>query len=565
MAGTGDSGGNGGNERTDVDVIVIGAGFAGLYLLHRLRKGGFTARVLEAGGGIGGTWYWNRYPGARCDVQSLEYSYGFDEDLEQEWEWTEKYATQAEILRYLDHVADRFDLHRDIRLDTRVVAATFDEATSTWTVETEAGARLRSRFVVAATGCLSAANVPDIPGRDTFAGDTYHTGRWPHEGVDFTGRRVAVIGTGSSAVQAIPLIAEQAADLTVFQRTATYAVPAHNEPLTAERIAEVKARYREVRALNRASLVGFGALLPSTTVPRPMAELTPDERQRELEERWQVGGLGFLGAFADALFNPEANEVAAEFVRAKIRSIVDDPEVAELLCPTQVIGCKRLCVDTGYYETYNRPNVHLVDISRDGIEAITPAGIRANGVDHEVDAIVFATGFDAMTGALARIRFTGAGGRTLTDAWAAGPRTYLGLGVPGFPNLFIVTGPGSPSVLTNMVTSIEQHVEWIADCLAWLRSRGHRRIEADEQAAAAWVDHVNGIASLTLWSTCNSWYLGANIPGKPRVFMPLPGLTAYVEKCDEVAASDYQGFVLDGAGSGARPAEPPRSVTPHGQ
>ncbi len=532
----------GGNE---LDVVVIGAGFAGLYMLHSLRKAGFTVRVLEAGSGIGGTWYWNRYPGARCDVQSLEYSYGFDEDLEQEWEWTEKYATQPEILAYLEHVAERFDLHRDIQLDTLVTAATFDEGTNSWTVETEAGDRLTSRFVVAATGCLSSANVPDIPGRDSFEGPTYHTGRWPHEGVDFTGQRVAVIGTGSSAVQAIPIIAEQAAELTVFQRTATYAVPAHNEPLDPELVTEVKARYREVRAANRLAMAGFGALSTLQPGGTSALEVGEDERERLLEERWQTGGLGFLGAFPDTLLSPEANEVVAEFVRAKIRSIVKDPDVAELLCPKQVIGCKRLCVDTGYYETFNRPNVRLVDISTSGIEAITPTGVRANGTDHEVDVIVFATGFDAMTGALTRIRFEGAGGRTLADAWSEGPKTYLGIGVAGLPNLFLITGPGSPSVLTNMVTSIEQHVEWITDCLTYLRAGGHERIEADPAAVEQWVAHVNGIAGFTLFPTCNSWYLGANIPGKPRVFMPLPGLGPYVAQCDAVAANGYEGFLID--------------------
>ncbi len=535
-------GGSGGDAR--FDVIVIGAGFAGLYQLHRLRQAGFSVRVLEAGGGVGGTWYWNRYPGARCDVQSLEYSFGFDEDLEQEWEWSEKYATQGEILRYLDHVADRFDLRRDIQFDTRVVAATFDERDDTWTVRTEAGEQLTARYVVAATGCLSSANVPDIPGRDSFLGATYHTGRWPHEGVDFTGLRVAVIGTGSSAVQSIPLIAEQASHLTVFQRTATYAVPAWNEPLDPERQAEVKRRYREVRAWNRASFTGFGALSVSDAPVRPMAEVPPEERIRLLDERWARGGLGFLGAFADTLANPDTNAFVAEYIRDKIREIVHDPEVAELLCPDQVVGCKRLCVDSGYYETFNRPNVRLVDIRPHGIEEITPTGLRAAGEHHEVDAIVFATGFDAMTGALSRIDIRGVGGHPLAEAWSAGPVTYLGLGVPGFPNLFLVTGPGSPSVLTNMVTSIEQHVEWITECVTRLREAGQRRIEADPDAADQWVAYVNGVASHTLFPSCNSWYLGANVPGKPRVFMPLPGFSAYAERCTQIATEGYPGFQL---------------------
>jgi cation diffusion facilitator CzcD-associated flavoprotein CzcO len=474
--------GEAGTAPLDADVVVVGAGFAGLYMLHRLRQAGFTALVLEAGGGVGGTWYWNRYPGARCDVPSLEYSYGFDEGLQQDWEWTERYASQPEILRYLEHVADRFDLRRDIRLDTRVTAADFDEAAATWTVTTEAGERLTARSVVAATGCLSAANMPDIPGRDTFRGPTYHTGRWPHEGVDFTGLRVAVIGTGSSAVQSIPIIAEQAERLTVFQRTATYSVPAHNGPLAPDHQTEVKARYGQVRAANRQAMAGFGALSTLGPPQHAMADVDDGERTNLLDARWEEGGLGFVAVFSDTLGNPEANEVAAEYVRDKIREIVHDPDVADLLSPTQVIGCKRLCVDTGYYQTFNRPDVRLVDISAGRIEAITPTGIRANGEDHDVDAIVFATGFDAMTGALARIRFEGVGGRTLTEAWSEGPKTYLGLAVAGFPNLFLVTGPGSPSVLTNMVTSIEQHVEWITACLEHLRAGGHERIEAEAGA-----------------------------------------------------------------------------------
>ncbi|MGY6501147.1 MAG: flavin-containing monooxygenase [Acidimicrobiales bacterium] len=547
-----------GDGEPPLDVVVIGAGFAGLYLLHRLRTAGFRVQVLEAGGGVGGTWYWNRYPGARCDVPSLEYSFGFDPDLEQEWEWSELYATQPEILRYLDHVADRFDLRGDIRLDTRVTAATFSEERATWTVESEGGEQLESRFLVAATGCLSSANLPDIPGRDSFAGATHHTGRWPHEGVDVSGQRVAVIGTGSSAVQSIPLLADQATHLTVFQRTPTYAVPAHNSPLDPAHQADVKDRYRDVRATNRRTMTGYGALSPLAPPDRAAGEVDPDERTRILEERWQAGGLGFLGAFTDTIIDADANQLVADFVRDKIRQVVDDPAVAELLTPDQVIGCKRLCVDTGYYETFNRPNVDLVDISSTGIEAITSRGVRVDGVEHEVDTIVFATGFDAMTGALAKIRFRGVGGRTLDDAWSEGPRTYLGLGVPGFPNLFLVTGPGSPSVLTNMVTSIEQHVEWIGDCLEHLRRNDEIWIDATPAAADAWVDHVNAIAGFTLFPTCNSWYLGANIPGKPRVFMPLPGFPAYAERCAEVAAHGYEGFVTSAV------APPRRDVAAQG-
>jgi cyclohexanone monooxygenase len=533
---------NGNTTARDVDVVVVGAGFAGLYMLHRLRGFGFGCQVFEAGSGVGGTWYWNRYPGARCDIESLEYSYGFDEDLQQEWRWTERYATQPEILAYLNHVADRFDLRKDIQLDTRVTEAAFDDATGRWSVRTDCGDEVSTQYLIMATGCLSSANIPDFEGLDSFEGETYHTGRWPHEGVDFTGQRVGVIGTGSSAVQSIPLIAQQAADLTVFQRTATYAVPAHNRMLEPDEVAEVKAQYAKLREANRQSMVAFGSRLPGNEDFATMAP--PDERAERFEQRWQVGGLQFLGAFADLLILPEANEMAAEFVREKIRSTVKDPEVAELLTPRTVIGCKRLCVDTGYYETFNRPNVHLVDVSEHAIERLTPKGLVTNGVEYEFDSIVFATGFDAMTGALLAIDIKGKDGTTLRDAWEAGPRTYLGLGTVGFPNFFTVSGPGSPSVLTNMVTSIEQHVEWISGCLAYLRDYGYKTIEPTLGAQDAWVEHVNMIADFTLYPRCNSWYLGANVPGKPRVFMPLIGFAPYAERCDEVAANGYEGFAL---------------------
>jgi cyclohexanone monooxygenase len=529
-------------DRPQVDVAIVGAGFAGLYMLHTTRRLGLSGVVVEAGGDVGGTWYWNRYPGARCDVESMEYSYGFDDDLQQEWEWTERYAPQPEILDYARHVADRFDLRRDIRFDTRVTAATYDDATATWVVSTDRGEPVTARFVVMATGCLSSANIPAIEGADTFAGATFHTGRWPHEGVDFTGQRVGVIGTGSSAVQSIPIIAEQAARLTVFQRTATYAVPAWNRPLDPVEQKEIKADYAGLRAANRQMSAAFGARQPRNDTTA--LEATEEERAAEFERRWQVGGLGFLGAFTDLLLDPAANETARAFVIGKLREIVEDPEVAAMLTPDQVIGCKRLCVDSGYWATFNRPNVRLVDLRATPIEAITPDGIRTTGGHHELDAIVYATGFDAMTGALARIDIRGRDGVTLADAWSAGPRTYLGLSVAGFPNLFTITGPGSPSVLTNMMESIQQHVDWIAGCIEHLRETGHRTIEATPEAQDAWVDYVNSVASFTLFPTCNSWYLGANVPGKTRVFMPLPGFPTYVEQCDDVVAHGYRGFAL---------------------
>jgi cation diffusion facilitator CzcD-associated flavoprotein CzcO len=533
---------NAGSEAARFDAVIVGAGFAGMYMLHRLRGLGLMARAYEAAGDVGGTWYWNRYPGARCDVESMEYSYGFSEELQQEWEWSERYAPQPEILRYAKHVADRFGLREDIQFDTKVTSATFDDTAGRWLVQTDRGDDVSAQFLIMATGCLSSTNVPDFEGKDSFLGETYHTGRWPHEGVDFTGERVGVIGTGSSAIQSIPIIAERAAELTVFQRTATYAVPAHNGPLDPEEQRAIKADYVGLRERNSQSMVAFGSRTPGNEAFATMID--EDERERVFEERWQHGGLQFLGAFGDLLIDPNANDLAAAFVRRKIRETVQDPEVAELLSPRTVIGCKRLCVDTGYYATFNRPNVTLVDVSDAPIEAITPTGIRTGGVEYELDCIVFATGFDAMTGALLGMDIEGRRGETLRDAWAEGPKTYLGLQVAGFPNLFTITGPGSPSVLTNMVASIEQHVEFITDCLDYMRRRGLSRIEATEQAQEGWVEHVNMIASLTVYPTCNSWYLGANVPGKPRVFMPLIGFPPYVERCAAVAANDYEGFAL---------------------
>jgi cyclohexanone monooxygenase len=527
-------------KTTDLDAVIVGAGFAGICMLHRLRGLGLTARVFEAGSGVGGTWFWNRYPGARCDVESMEYSYQFCPELQQEWEWTERYASQPEILRYLDHVADRFDLRRDIQLNTRVAAATFDEAAGRWHVTTHDGGRVSARFCIMATGCLSSTNVPAVPGRESFAGRTFHTGRWPHERVDFTGQRVAVIGTGSSAIQAIPHIAAEAAHLFVFQRTPNYSIPAQNHPLPAEVQRRVKAEYPEIRA--RAGQMPFG--FDTRPNEKSALEVSEEERRAEYEARWAKGGLPFMSSFADILYSREANDTAAEFIRGKIRGLVRDPKVAEMLAPTSVVGCKRLCSDTEYYETFNRPNVTLVDLRRTPIEEILPHGLRTTEREYALDSLVFATGFDAMTGALTRIDIRGVGGTTLADKWAEGPRTYLGVATAGFPNLFIITGPGSPSVLSNMVPSIEQHANWIAACIAYLRQHGHARIEPTAAAEDEWVAHVNEVANGTLYPSCNSWYLGANIPGKPRVFMPYLGFPAYVEKCTDVVAKGYEGFAL---------------------
>jgi cation diffusion facilitator CzcD-associated flavoprotein CzcO len=527
----------------EVDVVIVGAGFAGLYMLHRLRGLGFSARVFEAATGVGGTWYWNRYPGARCDVESLEYSYTFSEELDREWRWTERYASQPEILRYLNHVADRFDLRRDIQFETTVTAAVFAEAQNVWNVETSRGERVQAKFCIMATGCLSSAKKPDFKGLEDFAGKWYQTSHWPHEGVDFSGQRVAVIGTGSSAIQAIPIIAEQAAHLFVFQRTPNYSVPARNGPITPEVMDDWnlnRARYRQ-----RARASAF-PILSIDMADRSALATLPEERERAYEERWQRGGVCLAGAFSDLIVNQEANDTAAEFVRAKIRETARDPAVAEKLAPKDYpFGTKRLCVDTGYYATFNRENVSLIDLRCTPIEAVTPQGLRTSDASFELDSIVFATGFDAMTGALTKIDIRGNGGAALKEKWSSGPRTFLGIMTAGFPNLFTITGPGSPSVLSNMVVAIEQHADWIASCLTYLRERQLVKIEATEQAENEWVAHVNEVANATLYPRANSWYVGANVPGKPRVFMPyIGGFGSYSEKCDEVAEKGYAGFAL---------------------
>ena len=538
------------------DIVIVGAGFAGLYMLHRLRELGFSAQVFEAGSGVGGTWYWNRYPGARCDVESLEYSYSFSEELRKEWRWTERYASQPEILRYLNHVADRFDLRRDIRFDTKVVSASFDEQQARWIVTTDSGLRVSAKFCVMATGCLSTAKVPDYPGLERFEGKWYHTGHWPQEGVDFTGQTVAVIGTGSSGIQSIPIIARQASRLYVFQRTPNFSMPAQNGPIPQEVILDWNQngpKYREI-----AKTTPFGFLVQAGGQKKSALEVSAESRQRIYEEGWQAGGFGPLAAFNDLVVNRQSNETAAEFVRNKIREIVRDPNVAEKLAPKDhPIGTKRPCIDSGYFDTYNRDNVTLIDVRETPIQEITPDGPRTTDRRFSVDSIVFATGFDAMTGALNGIAIRGRDGQFLKEKWTAGPRSYLGLMVAGFPNLFTITGPGSPSVLSNMAIAIEQHVDWIADCLVHLRSRHIRMMEATTEAETAWVNHVNEVADLTLYPLANSWYVGANIPGKPRVFMPyIGGLPAYCRKCSEVAANSYEGFTLTAAMTTSAVANP---------
>ncbi|GAB3697053.1 NAD(P)/FAD-dependent oxidoreductase [Nocardiopsis oceani] len=524
-----------------MDAVVIGAGFGGMYALHRLRdRLGLNAHAFEAGAGVGGTWYWNRYPGARCDAESVYYSYSFDEDLQQEWVWSERYAAQPELLAYADHVADRLDLRRSITFGTRVTEAHYDEDRCLWLLATDTGQRFRTRYLITAVGCLSAAQAPHLEGLGDFRGEVHHTARWPHEGVELTGRRVAVVGTGSSGIQAVPEIARHAEHLTVFQRTPHFAVPARNRPLSEAEFDGVRARYPELRAQARDTAAGMVVAPP----PGPAADLTGAQRTAELDRRWREGGLGFLNAFEDLLTEGSANEAAAEYVRERIRATVHDPGTAALVAPADYpIGTKRICLDSGYYETLNRDNVSVVSVRDTPIERVTPTGVRVGGTDHEFDVIVLATGFDAMTGPYTRIDLRGIGGRTIGQAWRSGPRTYLGVAVSGFPNLFTVTGPGSPSVLTNMVASIEQHVEWITNYIAHLERSGIAAAEAEEEAQEAWVEHVAEIASYTLYPRAGSWYMGANVDGKPRVFMPYAGgLDLYRQQCDQIAAEGYRGF-----------------------
>ena len=529
----------------EVDVIVVGAGFAGLYMLHRLRQLGFNTRVMEAASDVGGTWYWNRYPGARCDIVTIDYSYSFDPELEKAWTWSEKYATQPEILRYAQFVADRYDLRRDIDFNTRVEAAHWDDATQRWRLRTASGEQIACRFYVMATGCLSAPKTPDVPGVGRFKGEIYNTSRWPHHGVDFSGKRVAVIGTGSSGIQSIPMIAQQAKQLTVFQRTPNFSIPAGNGAVRPEQLAPLQAdrtAYRKAAKWSRA-----GVPIEPTQI---MGRFSPPQVHRErFEAAWQEGALvPILNVFADQAIAPQANDIISEMIRDKIRGIVNDAATAALLCPQDhYFGTKRPCLDSNYYATFNLPHVRLVDLRSNPIESITEGGIALQNESMLFDAIVFATGFDAMTGALVAVDITGRDNATLKQKWAHGPATYLGLMTTSFPNFFTITGPGSPSVLSNMMVSIEQHVDWIADCLTHLRSHGIATIEPSDTAQAGWVTHVNDCANITLFPSANSWYMGANVPGKPRVFLPyVGGVDGYRKACDEVVASGYLGFKLSG-------------------
>ena len=525
----------------EYDVVIVGAGFAGMYLLHRVRRLGMSVRVLEQGSDVGGTWYWNRYPGARCDVESMQYSYQFDNDLQQEWHWPERYSAQPDILKYAQHVADRFDLRKDIDFEMRLASARFDEESAIWTLKAEDDTVTMARFFVMATGCLSAPNWPKIEGLKSFAGPTYHTALWPHEKVVFSGKRVAVIGTGSSAIQSIPHIAREASHLTVFQRTPNYAIPAHNREMDPELEKEIKTHYPTMRARAKTTPGGLDVVYNQGSIH----DATPDERNSAFEGNWQRGGLGFMSAYGDLMMDQSANEIAAEFVRNKIRERVKDPQTAERLCPRNVIGAKRLCVDIGYYETYNRDNVDLVDVGAAPIEKILPGGVRAHGRLYEVDALIIATGFDAMTGALTRVDIRGRKDVSLAERWKDGPSTYLGLAMHEFPNLFTVTGPGSPSVFSNMLPTIEQHVDWIADCLGHAKSQGYKTVEAEANAEQDWWAHCQELGNIGLKTVTDSWYVGANVSGKARVFLPyFGGIPAYFKKCEEVVENGYEGFAF---------------------
>ena len=530
------------NPAETVDAVVVGAGFSGMYQLHKLRDMGLSVKVFEAGEDVGGTWYWNRYPGARVDIESMAYSFSFSKELEQDWVWSEKYSPQPELLRYAQHVAERFDLKRDISFNTRVESAHFDEDNNEWLVTTECGRRVRARYLVMATGVLSAAKTPDIAGRDSYKGETYQTGLWPKEGVDFTGKRVAIIGTGSSAVQSIPLIAEEADELVVYQRTAAYSTPAFNRPLTNSEIDTMKGNYEQYRQEQRLSPAGI--INPERQLERVM-DVPKEERQRRFEEAWDEGLLtGLMSTFSDIQLDEEANHEVAEFIRDRIRNTVQDRQTADDLTPKAYpYATKRPCIDTNYYETYNRENVSLVNLRRTPIETITETGIETSDGAREFDAIVYATGFDAMTGPLLRVDIRGRGGKRLVDAWIDGPRSYLGIAIHGFPNLFTITGPSSPSVLSNMLVSIEQHVDWVSDCIGWMNENGKTAIEPSDEAERDWAEHTAHLAGMTLFPQADSWYMGANVPGKPRMFLAyVGGVGAYRLICDQIAATGYHGF-----------------------
>ena len=529
------------NQTKEFDVLIVGAGFAGIYQLLKLRRLGLSAVILEKGDQIGGTWHWNRYPGARCDIPSLEYSYQFDEDLQQEWNWSEKYSGQPEILEYINHVADRFELRDGIQFEEEVISANFNESSAKWKITSSKG-HYESRFCIFATGCLSIPNKPEFLGLENFKGQLLQTSSWPQEEQDFTGKRVAVIGTGSSAIQSIPLIAEQAEELYVFQRTPNYSIPSNNGPMDKVIEEDIKSRYSEFRKDNYLNGFGIAAISDEALI----TETDLDEVHLQLEENWQSAGLGFFGGYADVALDAEANEVAANFVRNKIKEIVKDPETAQLLVPDYHIGGKRLCVDTGYFETFNKDNVFLIDLKEHPIQKITSNTLESDKT-YEVDTLIMATGFDAITGALTNIDISGRGNVKLKDQWKGGAKSYLGIGITNFPNLFTVTGPGSPSVLSNMMPSIEQHVNWITDCIEWMVENDKTVIESSQTAEDDWMVLVNEIADTTVFTDTKSWYNGSNIETKAKSFLPFIGVPVYTEMLDEIVSENYKGFIFDKA------------------
>ena len=528
-----------------LDAVVVGAGFSGLYMLHRLREAGYSVRVYEAGEDVGGTWYWNRYPGARCDIESIYYNYTFSDEILNEWNWSSRYAVQPEILSYINFVADKLDLRRDIKFNTRITAARYNEQDRKWEIRMEDGTLVLAEYFITALGCLSASNIPKLKGMDSFKGEMYHTGRWPHKKVDFTGKRVAVIGTGSSGIQAIPIIAKEAGQLTVLQRTPQYSTPAQNHSLDSNAIQQTKENYGEIKQRLRYSTHG----VPSAPQMRSALEDSPKERERLYEKAWQEGGLFTLTYnYNDIAILPEANETAASFIRSKIKQIVKDPKTAQKLMPTYYYATKRPIIDTNYFETYNRENVSLVDLREEPIVELTPNGIKTKNAVYELDVIVFATGFDAMTGPLFKIDIRGKNDVSLKEKWADGAelRTYLGLATSGFPNMFMLTGPQSPSVLSNMMVSIEQHVDWVADCIDFLRLNHLQAFEATQEAEEFWSQQCRAIADMSLLSKTDSWYMGANIEGKPRGFLAFAGgVGLYRLICDDVSARGYEGFTSE--------------------
>ncbi len=536
-----------------IDVLVVGAGFAGMYAVHRFRNLGLSVKVLEAGADVGGTWYWNRYPGARCDVPSLEYSYGFSPELEQEWDWPEVFSAQDDILRYANHVADRFDLRRNMQFNTRIKSVEWLEGTRLWRLTSEANEQFEAPFCVMATGCLSVPITPDITGAARFAGEVYHTGAWPTEPVDLARKRVGIIGTGSSGVQAIPELARMAGHLTVFQRTPVYTIPANRKRMRAAVQEEFREHYRDIRDMQQLNTGGVSNFRPQKSVvrgkegpraPARLLDLTPEQREEILQRQGLIALLGFRDVNTDA----EANGLANTLYRDTVRRMIRDPQTAERLLPkTYGLGCKRQVLDRDYYETFNRDNVTLVDLAESPIDTITEYGIQTASAHHDLDVIIYATGFDAMTGALLKANIRGRDGLALAQKWTDGPVAYLGLQMAGFPNLFTITGPGSPSVLCNMLVAIEQHVNWIGDCITHLRTTGQHTIEPLPESEIAWITHVNDVAEGTMFTapTCNSWYLGANVPGKPRIFMPyVGGFPRYRERCEMEASNGYAGFRL---------------------